>query len=194
MAQNKAHFVRLFLALCREGTLKHCMQKSVSPRATPGKRKLLDQVRDSVRFKHYSLRTEQAYTDWIARFIRFHHLRHPAEMGAEEVREFLTDLAVQKKVAASTQNQALSALLFLYKEVLERELPWIGEVQRAKRPVKVPVVFTPEEARAVLRCLRGQSRLMAQLLYGSGLRLMARKSFAHAPRSARNAVCSMSMC
>ena len=113
MAQNKAHFVRLFLALCREGTLKHCMQKSVSPSAAPGKRKLLDQVRDSVRFKHYSLRTEQAYTDWITRFIRYHHLRHPAEMGAEEVPEFLTDLAVQKRVAASTHNQALSALRVL---------------------------------------------------------------------------------
>jgi integron integrase len=135
------------------------------------KPKLLDRVREAVRLKHYSLRTEKTYSEWIRRFILFHGKRHPQTMGAEEVRQFLSDLASNQDVAASTQNQAFSALLFLYKEVLKQELPWIDDIQRAKRPAKLPVVFTPEEARAVLGRMRGTARLMAQLLYGCGLRL-----------------------
>jgi integron integrase len=148
------------------------MATSVSRESGQGKRKLLDRVRDAIRFKHYSLRTEQAYVDWIKRFILFHGKRHPDSMGAEEVRAFLTDLAANQNVAASTQNQAFSALLFLYRNVLKQDLPWIGNIERAKRPAKVPVVLTPEEARAIISKLRGTSRLMVQLLYGCGLRLM----------------------
>ncbi len=128
-------------------------------------------MRDSIRFKHYSLRTEQVYLDWIKRFILFHGKRHPMEMGADEVRVFLTHLATEGKVAASTQNQAFSALLFLYREVLKQELPWIDNIERAKRPAKLPVVFTPQEAHMVLSKLNGSARLMANLLYGCGLRL-----------------------
>lgn len=141
------------------------------PAPDPRKPKLLERVREVIRFKHYSFRTEKTYLDWIKRFIVFHRKRHPETMGAEEVREFLSDLAIAKNVAASTQNQAFSALLFLYKEVLKKELPWIENVERAKRPAKLPVVFTPEEAKATLGKMRGTARLMAQLLYGCGLRL-----------------------
>jgi integrase len=147
------------------------MASIVSTRSDPGKIKLIDRVREAIRVKHYSLRTEQTYIDWIKRFIIFHGKRHPGEMGADEVRDFLSDLAVKQNVAASTQNQAFSALLFLYREVLKRELPWIEKIQRAKRPAKMPVVFTPEEARAVLSQMHGTARLMGQLLYGCGLRL-----------------------
>ena len=148
------------------------MATSVSRESDQGKPKLLDRVRDTIRFKHYSLRTEQAYVDWIKRFILFHGKRHPEAMGAEEVRTFLSDLAANQNVAASTQNQAFSALLFLYRDVLKQDLPWIDNIERAKRPAKVPVVFTPEEARAIISKLHGTSRLMAQLLYGCGLRVM----------------------
>ena len=134
--------------------------------------KLLDRVRWHLRVKHYSIRTEQAYVDWIRRFILFHHKRHPNEMGEREITQFLTHLAVQKHVAASTQNQAFAALLFLYQQVLERKLGFMDNVQRVSRPAKLPVVFTPAEARAVLAHLKGDYRLMAELLYGSGLRLM----------------------
>src|ERR1017187_3187565 len=133
--------------------------------------KLLDRVRQVIRFKHYSIRTEKTYVDWIKRFIIFHGKRHPETMGADEVREFLSNLATTGNVAASTQNQAFSALLFLYKEVLKQALPWIEGVQRAKRPAKLPVVFTSAEALAVLNKMHGTARLMAQLLYGCGLRL-----------------------
>jgi integron integrase len=133
--------------------------------------KLLDRVREVIRFKHYSIRTEKTYVEWIRRFILFHNKRHPETMGVVEVREFLSDLATSRNVAASTQNQAFSALLFLYKEVLKQDLPWIEGVQRAKRPAKLPVVFTPAEALAVLNKMHGTGRLMAQLLYGCGLRL-----------------------
>lgn len=134
--------------------------------------KLLDRVRWRLRGKHYSIRTEEAYIDWIRRFILFHRKRHPDEMSEKEVSEFLTHLAVDKHVAASTQNQAFSALLFLYQQVLERKLAFIDDIQRVKRPAKLPVVFTPPEARAVLAHLKGDYRLMAELLYGAGLRLM----------------------
>ena len=143
----------------------------LTPAPDPRKPKLLECVREVIRLKHYSLRTEKTYLDWIKRFILFHGKRHPETMGADEVREFLSDLAIAQNVAASTQNQAFSALLFLYKDVLKKDLPWIENVERAKRPAKLPVVFTPEEAKATLGKMRGTARLMAQLLYGCGLRL-----------------------
>jgi len=134
--------------------------------------KLLDQVRDRLRIKHYSIRTESVYVDWIKRFILFHGKRHPREMGADEVEAFLTHLAVARKVAASTQNQAKSALLFLYREVLQQDLPWLNNVTQAKAPQRLPVVLTVSEVQAVLGKLRGTHRLLANLLYGAGLRLM----------------------
>jgi integron integrase len=134
--------------------------------------KLLDRVRWHLRVKHYSIRTEQAYVDWIRRFILFHGKRHPSEMAEQEIRAFLTHLAVERRVAASTQNQAFAALLFLYQQVLEQRLGFVDSVERVNRPAKLPVVFTPQEARAVLAHLNGDYCLMAELLYGSGLRLM----------------------
>ena len=136
------------------------------------KPRLLDQVREKIRLKHYSIRTEQAYVDWIKRYILFHDKRHPENMGKEDVEKFLTHLAVERHVAASTQNQALSAILFLYQEVLGRELPWLDGMERAKRPARLPVVLTASEVRAVLARLEGIHGLMASLLYGTGLRLM----------------------
>ncbi len=134
--------------------------------------KLLDQVRGKIRLKHYSIRTEQTYVDWIKRFILFHGKHHPKSMGAQEVEAFLTHLAVKGRVAASTQNQAKSALLFLYKEVLGIELPWLDNVTQAKAPKRLPVVLTREEVQAVLARLEGTHWLIASLLYGSGLRIM----------------------
>ena len=134
--------------------------------------KLIEQVRNVMRFKHYSLRTERTYWDWIERFIRFHGMRHPREMGEAEVGAFLTHLAREGKVAASTQNQALSALLFLYKEVLKQEFGWLEGVERAKKPARLPVVLTRDEVHKIFAHLHGTTRLMAGLLYGSGLRLM----------------------
>jgi site-specific recombinase XerD len=145
---------------------------SPSNAAVASSPRLLDRVRWHLRVKHYSIRTEQAYVDWIKRFILFHHKHHPIEIGEREITEFLTHLAVEKHVAASTQNQAFAALLFLYQQVLERKLDFINNVQRVTRPAKLPVVFTPAEARAVLAHLKGDYRMMAELLYGSGLRLM----------------------
>jgi integron integrase len=136
------------------------------------KPKLFERVRAVARVRHLSLRTEQAYSDWIKRFILFHRKRHPEEMGTEEIRQFLSHLAVDGKVAASTQNVALCALLFLYRDVLGIELPYVEGIQRAKRPTRVPVVFTRAEAAALLSHLSGTYRLIAGLLYGSGLRLM----------------------
>lgn len=145
---------------------------SLPPAPRPDNPKLLDRVRDAIRLKHYSLRTEQAYTDWIRRFILFHKKRHPSEMAETEVTEFLTHLARHENVAASTQNQALSALLFLYKEVLKQEIGWLERVERAKKPARLPVVLSPGEVRQILSRMSGTTRLMASLLYGSGLRLM----------------------
>ncbi len=136
------------------------------------KPKLLDRVRHAVRARHYSRRTEKAYVHWIKRYIFFHGKRHPAEMGAAEVTAFLTALAVRERVAASTQNQALNALLFLYREILGVELPWLDNVVRAKRPQHLPTVLTRDEVRAVLERLDGVPRVMALLLYGAGLRLL----------------------
>ncbi len=134
--------------------------------------RLLDQVRGKIRLKHYSIRTEQAYVDWIKRFVLHFDKRHPSEMGAREVEAFLTHLAVKGRVAASTQNQAKSALLFLYREVLERDMPWLDDVERAKTPKRLPVVLTQEETQTVLSRLKGTHWLVAGLLYGSGLRIM----------------------
>lgn len=138
----------------------------------PSSPKLLDQVRGKIRLKHYSIRTEQAYVDWIKRFILHNGKKHPNELGAEEVAAFLTHLAVQGRVAASTQNQAKSALLFLYREVLGDELPWLDNVEQAKTPKRLPVVLTREEVQKVLSQLEGQHRLAAGLLYGAGLRIL----------------------
>ncbi len=134
--------------------------------------RLLDQVRDVIRFKHYSIRTEQSYLGWIKRFILFHKKRHPRDMGAEEVTQFLTHLAVHGNVTASTQNQALNAIVFLYKEVLKVDLPWMDGIQRAKKPSRLPVVFTRSEVKRLLAQLDGTLWLMASLIYGTGMRLM----------------------
>lgn len=134
--------------------------------------KLLDRVRIALRVRHYALRTEQAYIGWIRRYIFYHHVRHPDDMGAVEVVEFLSHLAVDRHVTASTQNQALSALLFLYREVLGRQLEGLGNAVRARAPRRLPAVMTREEVRAVLSQLSGEHALIAGLLYGSGLRLL----------------------
>jgi len=135
-------------------------------------RKLLDQVRDTIRRKHYSIRTEEAYVPWIKHFILFHDKRHPKEMGVPEVEAFLTHLAIDLNVAASTQNQALNALLFLYREVLHQPLDETIKAARAKRPKRLPTVLTHEEVRRVLEAMHGTPQLIAKLMYGSGLRLM----------------------
>jgi integrase len=133
--------------------------------------KLIDQLHNVIRAKHYSLRTEEAYWHWIKKFILFHNKRHPNDMAEAEVGTFLSHLAVEKNVASSTQNQALSAILFLYKEVLKKPLDWIEGVPRAKRPSRLPVVFTKREVQSILQNLEGTKWLMASLLYGAGLRL-----------------------
>ena len=134
--------------------------------------KLLDQVRTVIRVKHFSLSTERAYVGWIRRFILFHNKKHPKEMAETEIREFISDLAVNARISASTQTVALSALLFLYREVLKRDLPYVDHIERAKPSRKIPVVFTRREVQAVLARLEGTHDLIASLLYGSGLRLM----------------------
>jgi integron integrase len=135
-------------------------------------KKLLDRVRDRLRLRHRSARTEKAYVGWIRRFILFNDKRHPAEMGVAEIERFLSNLAVDRKVAASTQNQALAAILFLYKEVLGASVPWMDGIVRARRPERLPVVLNRLEVAALIGELEGRDRLMATLLYGSGLRLL----------------------
>jgi integrase len=142
-----------------------------APAPTPGPR-LLARLHEAIRVRHLSRRTEEAYRHWIRRYLFFHHLRHPSEMGEAEINTFLTHLAVQEKVSASTQNQALLALLFLYRQVIGREVGELGEVIRARKPKRLPVVMTREEVKAVLANLSGDKWLMASLLYGAGLRLM----------------------
>jgi len=132
---------------------------------------LMNDLRTALRARHYSRRTEQAYCLWVRRYIRFHGLRHPREMGEAEINAFLTHLATEREVSASTQNQALSALLFLYRNVLERSVGDLGGVVRARRPRRLPVVLTRDEVAAVLDYLDGDLRLMASLMYGAGLRL-----------------------
>ena len=140
--------------------------------AADSPRRLIDQVRGCLRVKHYSLRTEQAYTAWIRRFIVATGRRHPRELGGLEVEQFLTSLAVDGQVAAGTQNQALSALLFLYREVLGIQLPWMDGIVRAKRPQRLPTVLSHDEVRRLLAAMDGRAWLIASLLYGSGMRLM----------------------
>jgi len=135
-------------------------------------KRLLDQVRDAIRLKHYSIRTEQAYVNWIKRYIFFHNLEHPRDMGIPEIEAFLTHLAVDKNVAASTQNQAFAALLFLYREVLKIDLEGPIDSIRAKKPQRLPTVMTREEVMAVITAMSGTFQLIAKLLYGSGLRLI----------------------
>jgi site-specific recombinase XerD len=134
--------------------------------------KLLERMRIHLRTRHYSIRTEQAYLDWARRFILYHNKRHPQEMGAREVEAFLSHLAVDRQVSASTQNQAKAAILYLYRQVLAVELPWLDEVVQAKRPRRLPVVLTPAEVRLLLMHMDGTMGLIAQLLYGAGMRLM----------------------
>jgi integron integrase len=136
------------------------------------KPKLLDQVREAIRMRHYSVRTEEAYVSWIKRFILFHGKRHPLEMGEDEITRFLSALAVRRHVSASTQNQALCALVFLYRHVLGQHLGWLEDVVRAKRPQRLPVVLTRPEVKALLGALEGIRWIMASLLYGAGLRLL----------------------
>ncbi len=133
--------------------------------------KLLDKVSLVIRKKHYAYRTEQAYRDWIKRFILFHDKKHPKDMGEQEISKFISDLAINRKVASSTQNQALNAIVFLYKHVLKKDLGDFGPMERAKKPKKLPVVLTKEEVKQVLGFMVGRKSLIAKLLYGSGLRL-----------------------
>lgn len=139
---------------------------------TPRPPKLLERMRIHLRTRHYSIRTEEAYIDWARRFILFHGKRHPRDMGAVEVEAFLSHLTVERHVSASTQNQAKAALLYLYKQVLEIDLPWLNEVVQAKRPKRLPVVLTPTEVRELLLHMDGTTCLIAQLLYGTGMRLL----------------------
>jgi len=142
---------------------------SLAPARQP---RLLDQVRRALRVRHRSPRTAQAYVHWVRRYIIFHGKRHPRELGRSEISEFLSNLAVERKVSASTQTQALSALLFLYKHVLRQPFEWLDQIERAKKPVRIPVVLTRAETDAVLACLTGSFWLIASLQYGSGLRLL----------------------
>ena len=134
--------------------------------------RLLDQVRERIRYLHYSIRTEDAYVHWVRAFVRFHNLRHPLEMGAPEVEAFLSWLAGDRKVAVATHKQALSALVFLYQRVLGFDLPWLAEIGRPKSRVRLPVVLTHDEVGQLLVALDAQHRLLAQLLYGTGMRIM----------------------
>jgi integrase len=138
-----------------------------APRAT-----LTEVMRRQMRLRHYSLRTEEAYVGWVKRFIRFHGGRHPRELGAPELKAFLTYLAVEGNVSASTQNQALQGLLFLYQQVLELNVGSLSEVVRARRPKGLPTVLSSQEVAALLAALEPPARLFAQLLYGTGLRLL----------------------
>src|SRR5574341_944977 len=136
------------------------------------KPKLLQSLRANLRLRHFSPRTEEAYSGWVRRYVRFHRLRHPADLGEAEVKAFLTHLAVDRQLAPSTLAQALAALLFLYREVVGRPLAGVGPVPRARAPMRLPVVLTPEEVRRVLEQMQGTTRLAALLLYGSGMRLL----------------------
>lgn len=134
--------------------------------------RLLDQVRDRIQTLHYSIRTEQSYVSWIKRFIIFNNKKHPKDMGKLQIELFLTHLAVKRNVSASTQNQALNAILFMYRQVLQIDVPWLEDVTRAKKPTRLPVVLSVAEVNAVLTSMDGVRGLVAQLLYGTGMRLM----------------------
>ncbi len=154
------------------GTGQNAEHKPEAREQTASHPALLDQVRQAVRMRHYSHKTEEAYIGWIRRFLVFHHHRHPAEIAEQEIGQYLSRLATHSRVSASTQNQALNAVLFLYHEVLGKEIGYVNGVVRAKRPHRLPVVLTREEVKALLRQLDGTAWLMATLLYGAGLRLM----------------------
>jgi integron integrase len=145
------------------------MTQQIQPLAKP---RLFDEVRRVCRVRHLSLRTEQAYLQWIRRYIFFHQKRHPREMGEDEIRQFISHLAVDGQITASTQTVALSALLFLYRDVLKKELPYVSNIERAQKPKRLPVVFTRGETKRIFAELEGTHWLIAGLLYGSGLRLM----------------------
>jgi site-specific recombinase XerD len=148
---------------------------AMKPAAPPVLRatRLLDQIRERIRYKHYSLRTEQAYVQWVRMFVKWHGLRHPRDMGQQEIEGFLAMLANERWVAAATHNQALSALLFLYREVLGVNLPWLDGVQRPRTPKRIPSVLTTAEVAALLSSLLADMTLLARLLYGTGMRLIA---------------------
>ena len=142
------------------------------PTSSPKGKKLLEQVSDAIRIKHYSSRTEKTYMDWIKRYILFHNKRHPKDMGVEEIQTFIAHLATQKQLAASTQNQALSAVIFLYRHVLKIDIALPSDIIRAQKSETLPVVLTHQEAMSVINKMSGVSQLMTKILYGSGLRLM----------------------
>jgi integron integrase len=141
------------------------------PAPPPHAPRLLDEVRERIRYRHYSLRTERAYCQWIVRFVRFHGRRHPRELGAAHVTAFLSSLANRGNVAAATQNQALAAILFLYREVLGTELAWMQDIVRARRPKRLPTVLTSDEVREILARMEGEHALIARLMYGTGMRV-----------------------
>jgi len=149
-------------------------QAPISPNnpADPKPKKLLEQVQDALRTKHYSYRTEQTYIDWIKRYILFHQKQHPKDLGVEQIRAFIAHLATERKVATSTQNQALSAILFLYRTVLGQEISLSPDLINPSRPKRLPTVLTHQEAMTVIKAMRGTPRIMAKILYGSGLRIM----------------------
>lgn len=149
------------------------MLRSIPPPQLPALQapRLLDQVRERVRYLHYSIRTEQAYVHWVRAFVRFHRMRHPREMGHPEVEAFLSWLAAERRVAVSTHRQALSALLFLYQKVFGQDLPWMQSIGRPHRPPRLPVVLSAAEVARVLALLHGEPRVLAQLLYGTGMRI-----------------------
>jgi len=161
-------FMNSYKQTTKPGSVRE--RASVRPALTSGR--LLDQLRERIRYKHYSLRTEQQYVYWVRAFVRFHGLRHPREMGAPEVERFLSWLAAERKVAVSTHKQALAALLFLYREVFEVDLPWMTEFERPKTPARLPSVLSREEVARVLACMEGPVGDLAGLVYGTGMRLM----------------------
>lgn len=146
-------------------------QRPTTVKQTPKQPKLLDQLRAEIRKRHYSLRTEKSYVAWCRRFVIFHGMKHPREMGAPEIEAFLSNLATARKVAASTQNQALCALLFLYRDVLGVDLPWMDDITRAKRPKRLPTVLSQQEVARLLRNVQGIEGLIIRLLYGTGARI-----------------------
>jgi integrase len=158
--------------LNRDRTATSSAAPTASALASVAKPRLLDQIRQAIHTRHYSYMTEKAYVSWTKRFIFFHNKRHPAEMGETEIAQFLSALAQERHVSASTQNQALNALLFLYHEVLGKEIGYVSGVVRAKRPIRLPVVLSRQEVKSVLSSLSGSEWIMATILYGAGLRLM----------------------
>jgi len=152
----------------------HSTNKTAKPGNLPPLQatRLLDQLRERIRYRHYSIRTEQAYVYWVRYFVRWHGVRHPAEMGGPEVESFLSYLAADRAVSSSTHRQALSALLFLYKDVLQVELPWMGEIGRPQERRRIPVVLSTDEVSRLLTCMDGEIALLCRLLYGTGMRLM----------------------